>query len=117
MQSEIKYSSKFTNLLRLIDHRVAKILLDIENKSFELTQNYIDLTDKKDTVSFTPDRKVAEIKASIPQLWKTTEDTKHLTHGSANDKIYEDLDGEGPCARAATRSMASRSESAVDLPV
>jgi hypothetical protein len=96
MQSEIKYSSKFTNLLRLIDHRVAKILLDIENKSFIVTQNYIDITDKKDTVSFTPDRKVAEIKATIPQLWKTTEDTKHLTHGSANDKIYEDLGYEKP---------------------
>ena len=96
MQSEIKYSSKFTNLLRLIDHRVAKILLDIENKSFELTQNYIDLTDKKDTVSFTPDRKVAEIKATIPQLWKTTEDTRHLTHGSANNNIYADLGYEIP---------------------
>lgn len=96
MQSEIKYSSKFTNLLRLIDHRVAKILLDIENKSFIVTQNYIDITDKKDTVSFTPDRKVAEIKLTIPQLWKTTEDTRHLTHGSANDKIYEDLGYEKP---------------------
>jgi hypothetical protein len=91
MQSEIKYSSKFTNLLRLIDHRVAKILLDIENKDFVVVQNYIDLTDKKDTVSFTPDSKITEIKKTIPQLWKTGEETRHLTHGSANDKIYEDL--------------------------
>jgi hypothetical protein len=96
MQSEIKYSSKFKNLLRLIDHRVAKILLHIENESFQVTQNYIDITDKKDTVSFTPDRKVAEIKATIPQLWKTSEYTRHLTHGSANDKIYEDLGYEKP---------------------
>lgn len=89
--SKIKYSARFTNLLKLIDHRIAKILLDIENKDFEITQNYIDITDKKDTVSFTPDHKVKEIKANSPELWMTNENTRHLTHGSANNNIYKDL--------------------------
>lgn len=91
MQSEIKYSSKFTNLLRLIDHRVAKILLDLENKNFEVTQNYIDITDLKDSVSFTPERKVKEIIEKLPEIWLTTEETRHLTHGFANDNMFNDL--------------------------
>lgn len=89
--SEIKYSGKFTNLLKLIDHRVAKILLDLENKNFEVTQNYIDITDVKDTVSFTPERKVKEIIANLPQVWVTTEETRHLTHGVANTNMFNDL--------------------------
>ena len=89
--SEIKYSGKFKNLLKLIDHRVAKILLDLENKKFEVTQNYIDITDVKDTVSFTPERKVKEIIANLPQVWSTTEETRHLTHGTANTNMFNDL--------------------------
>ena len=89
--SEIKYSGKFKNLLKLIDHRVAKILLDLENKNFEITQNYIDITDVKDTVSFTPERKVKEIIGNLPQVWVTTEETRHLTHGAANTNMFNDL--------------------------
>ena len=89
--SEIKYSSKFKNLLKLIDHRVAKILLDLENKNFEITQNYIDITDVKDTVSFTPERKVLEIISSLPELWATTEETKNLTHSTLNNNIFREL--------------------------
>ena len=89
--SEIKYSGKFKNLLKLIDHRVAKILLDLENKNFEITQNYIDITDVKDTISFTPERKVKEIIANLPEIWLTTEETKHLTHSHANDNMFNDL--------------------------
>lgn len=89
--SEIKYSGKFKNLLKLIDHRVAKILLDLENKKFEVTQNYIDITDVKDTVSFTPERKVKEIIGNLPQVWVTTEETRHLTHGAANTNMFNDL--------------------------
>ena len=89
--SEIKYSSRFKNLLKLIDHRVAKILLDLENKNFEATQNYIDITDTKDSISFTPERKVQEIISKLPQLWLTTEETRHLTHSSANRNMFNDL--------------------------
>jgi hypothetical protein len=89
--SEIKYSSRFKNLLNLIDHRVAKALLDLENKNFDVTQNYIDITDTKDSISFTPERKVQEIISKLPQLWLTTEETRHLTHGSANTNMFNDL--------------------------
>ena len=89
--SQIKYSSKFKNLLKLIDHRVAKILLDLENKDFEVAQNYIDITDTKDTISFTPERKVQEIISKLPQLWLTTDESKHLTHGPANTNMFNDL--------------------------
>jgi len=89
--SQIKYSSKFKNLLKLIDHRVAKILLDLENKDFEVAQNYIDITDTKDTISFTPERKVQEIISKLPQLWLTTDESRHLTHGPANTNMFNDL--------------------------
>lgn len=89
--SDIKYSSKFTNLLRLIDHRIAKALIDLENKNFEVTQNYIDITDIKDTVSFTPERKAKQIIDLQPEIWKTSDSTKHLTHSSANRNMFNDL--------------------------
>lgn len=89
--SEIKYSSRFKSLLNIIDHRIAKILLDLENKNFEITQNYIDITDVKDTVSFTPERKVLEIISGLPELWVTTEETRNLTHSTLNTNIFNRL--------------------------
>ena len=54
-----------------------------------VTQNYIDITDQKDAVSFTPDRRVQELTKDKPETWIITESGKYLTKSDRNDKIFE----------------------------
>lgn len=89
--SKIKYSSRFIKLLKLIDNNISKQLLSLENKDCDVIQNFIDITDKKDSVSFTPDVKAKEILSTLPQLWITNDNVRPLSHGSKNRNIYKDL--------------------------
>ena len=89
--SKIKYSSRFIKLLKLIDNNISKQLLSLDNKDFNVIQNFIDITDKKDSVSFTPDAKVKEILSTLPKLWITNENARPLSHSSKNTNVYNDL--------------------------
>ena len=62
LESIVAYSNDFKKILRKIDSPVAKALLDIESKDYEVTNNYIDISDNKELVSFTPDKKVQSLK-------------------------------------------------------
>lgn len=98
LESQVKFSNRFTNMLRsLDDNKVAKQLLSVENKDLEVQQNYIDVSDQKDSATFIPDRKAKEIKGSTPELWRQNEDSsRHLTHSSANDEMFAMLGYEKP---------------------
>ena len=52
--------------------------------------NYIDITDDKESVSFTPDRKVKEILQGQPELYQVGT-RRQLTHNPTNDPIFDEL--------------------------
>jgi len=93
LESKVVYSKKFINLLtRMKTNKVASDLLNLYSKDVDgVTQNYIDLTDLKDAVSFTPDRKVQELTKDKPDTWKVTNSGRYLTTSDRNNKIFEAL--------------------------
>lgn len=93
LESKIIYSNKFIKLLkRMKDDKIASTILDLYSKDVDgLTQNYVDVTDMKDTISFTPDRKAQEILDQGPTYWQVIQQGRTLTHGEANDKIFGQL--------------------------
>jgi hypothetical protein len=93
LESKVVYSKKFINLLnKMKANKLAKELLNLYSKDVDgVTQNYIDITDLKDAVSFTPDRKVQELTKDKPDTWVIIESGKYLTTSNRNDKIFESL--------------------------
>lgn len=61
LESILVYSADFKEVLKQIDSPVAKTLLDIESQDLTLANNYIDISDNKEEISFIPDRKAQEI--------------------------------------------------------
>ena len=92
LESKIVYSDKFINLLkRMKSNRIASELLKIYNNDIDIPQNYIDISDQKDTISFIPDRKAQEYIKEEPETWEVMENNRHLTHSSRNDNIFRIL--------------------------
>lgn len=92
MESKVVFSKRFLNLLnKMRANKIASDLLNVYSKDLNVQHNYIDITDSKDEVSFTPDRKVQEIIGDKPEVWKISGSRLQLTHSSANDKIFDIL--------------------------
>ena len=70
LESKVVYSKKLVSLLtKMKSNKLASELLDIYSTDVDgIVQNYIDITDEKDSVSFTPDRKVQEFKKRTDEL-------------------------------------------------
>ena len=97
LESKVVFSTKFISLLsKMKTNRIASELLSTYSKDINITHNYIDITDEKDAVSFTPDRKVKEIIKDKPETWKVIDSQRFLTHGSANDRLFKALEYEKP---------------------
>jgi hypothetical protein len=93
LESKVVYSKKFVNLLtRMKSNKLASQLLNLYTKDIDgVVQNYIDITDQKDAVSFTPDRKAQELNAGKPETWKVINSGRYLTTSDRNNKIFEAL--------------------------
>ena len=93
LESKVIYSKKFINLLtRMKSNKLASQLLNLYSKDIDgVVQNYIDVTDQKDAVSFTPDRKVKELNDGKPETWKVINSGRYLTTSDRNNKIFEAL--------------------------
>ena len=93
LESKVIFSKKFINILsKMKSNKIASNVLDLYSKDVDgVTQNYIDITDQKDAVSFTPDRRVQELTKDKPETWIITESGKYLTKSDRNDKIFEAL--------------------------
>ncbi len=93
LESKIIYSKKFINLLsKMKSNKLASTLLSLYSKEIDgLSQNYIDITDEKDSVSFTPDRKAQELMKDKPETWEVTNSGRYLTSSDRNNKIFESL--------------------------
>ena len=93
LESKVIYSKKFINLLiKMKTNKLSKELLNLYSKEVDdLTQNYIDITDEKDAVSFTSDKKVQKLTKDKPETWMVTDSGKYLTKSDRNNKIFEAL--------------------------
>jgi hypothetical protein len=93
LESKAVFSTKLINFLnRMRDNKVAKIILSYQAKDVDgLSQNYIDVTDSKEDLSFTPDRKVQQMIAGRPEYYRVTDGGRYLTHSDRNNKIFQRL--------------------------
>jgi hypothetical protein len=75
LESKIVFSKNFLGILsKMGSNEVAKELVKLYNKDIDGVQhNYIDTTDEKDSVSFTPDRKAIELNKDYVEKWKVIE--------------------------------------------
>ena len=90
-ESVVVFSDKFKKLISKIDSPVAKSLLDMESKDFEVSNNYIDLADNKNQITFIADRKAQEI-LSGPEAWQVRlSGGGYLRHSDANAEIFSSL--------------------------
>ena len=90
-ESEVYYSDKFKNILKKIDSPVAIALLDMESKDLDVANNYIDIADNKNQVTFITDRKAKEI-LNGPEVWQVTlSGGGYLRHSDANAEIFSAL--------------------------
>ena len=89
LESKLVLSKNFIGLLnRMKSNKLASQLLSLYSKEVPLQHNFIDTTEEKDSVSFTPDRKVQELIAGKPEEWKIINSGRCLTHGKANSAIF-----------------------------
>jgi hypothetical protein len=93
LESKAVFSQKMVNLLnRMNSNKIAKEILSFQSKDVDgIAQNYIDVTDSKEDFSFTPDRKVQQMVAGRPEIYKVTNSGRYLTHSDRNNKIFERL--------------------------
>jgi hypothetical protein len=91
-ESNIVYSNKFRSLLKDIDSPVAKAISDIENKDIKVASNYFDISDNKETISFTADRKAQEIIEETKDKFAIVNHGRVLTHNlDQNGGIFNRL--------------------------
>lgn len=96
LESEIKYSDKFINLVSQIKrNRIAKELLTLSKNGVDknFTQNYIDTGKAKDEVTFTADRKAKEFFGDENPVikYKVTHSDRYLTNNKRNFDIFNRL--------------------------
>ena len=98
LESKLVFSSSFINILKKIkDDKVAGMLLYLYSKDIDgINHNYIDVSDSKDRVTFTQDRKAQELIKKEPQTWKVIDSQRYLTHSEKNNKIFSLLGYEKP---------------------
>jgi len=103
LESKLEFSDKLKSVLELMpkDNRIRNFLLSMRGSGdFRLNQNYIDVTDNKEEVSFIQDRKAQQLLGETKNLWKTTSSLpggKFLTFNKndegefKNKKIFDAL--------------------------
>ena len=93
LESKAVFSQKMVNMLnRMKSNKIAKEILGFQSKEVDgIAQNYIDVTDSKEDFSFTPDRRVQQMIAGRPEIYKVTNSGRYLTHSDRNSKIFERL--------------------------
>jgi hypothetical protein len=93
LQSKIIYSLDLINMLnKMKSNKVAKDLLSLYTKEIDpLNYNYINVTDEKDVVSFTPDAKAKEVSKDLDDTWRISDSQRYLTHSTRNNRIFQRL--------------------------
>jgi hypothetical protein len=90
-ESTLIYSDKLKQILRKIDSPVAQRLLEIEGEDMPVTNNYFDIADNKNQITFISDRKAQEILNSEESKKVTHSGSGFLRHTDANNEIFTQL--------------------------
>lgn len=94
LESKLEFSKAFTNILSSMKgDRVAEELIKLVTNKIDdkFIQNYIDVSDQKDEVSFIPDRKAVELLGKEEIKWITADnvDEKYFTRAKNEDGEYK----------------------------
>jgi hypothetical protein len=90
-ESALVYSDKLKQILKKIDSPVATHLLEIENEDIPVTNNYLDIADNKNQLTFISDRKAQAILTSEQAKKVTHFGSGFLKHSEANAEIFSQL--------------------------
>ena len=102
LESKLEFSDKFKRVLSFIpnDNEIKNYLLGMKGTDLTLNQNYIDVSDNKEEVTFIQDRRAQQLIRDNPPVWKTNSSlpgSKFLTFNKNNEgeyknkKIFDDL--------------------------
>ena len=90
--SKLRVSVRFANLLKAMGgNKIAREILNNVNIEIELLNNFIDITNSKDVLSFTPDRKAIELMKNIPSHF-IVHTHGNLLFKNSNKKIFDILE-------------------------
>jgi hypothetical protein len=91
LESKVVFSKGFIGILsRMRGNPLAEELLSLYSQDIPVQYNFIDITDEKDAVSFTLDKKVQQIISEKPEEWQVMGGA-FLTHHPSNDKVFNAL--------------------------
>lgn len=65
LEANMTYSNKFADILSKLKSPIAKQILDLRGKDVDVITNYIDLTDKDDTIAFIPDNRAKTMPTKV----------------------------------------------------
>jgi hypothetical protein len=113
-ESALIFSDKLKNLLESMpENRIKTILLELygQKKDLPFIQNYLDLTNNKEELSFLPDRRAQQILADDTNI-------KYATSESANSKyLHHRKDAEGKLINRAIFTKLNYTPQTEDKPV
>jgi hypothetical protein len=73
LESKLEFSDKFKKVLAFIpnDNEIKNYLLGMKGADLTLNQNYIDVSDNKEEVTFIQDRRAQQLLRDNPPVWRT----------------------------------------------
>jgi hypothetical protein len=92
LEAEVAYSSKFRKILSKIDTTLSKKLLEIENADIPVRNNYFDISDTNDAISFIPDRKVQDLLKNDQSKFRYTETGRFLNGDEKFQYLWDALE-------------------------
>lgn len=91
LESNVIFSNSFKKILSNINNKIAKEILDMENKDYPVRNNFFDISkDKNDTITFITDAKAKEI-GYKKQYAYIGDGGGRLTASSTNNRIFNVL--------------------------
>lgn len=90
-ESVVVYSDAFRDILGNIDSPIADALKDIETEDLKVSNNYIDIGDDKEQISFISDRKAQELIKSGETKVTYNGNGGFLRHSDSNSEIFSKL--------------------------
>jgi len=94
LESKLEFSDKFKQVLSFIpnDNEIKNYILGMKGTDLTLNQNYIDVSDNKEEVTFIQDRRAQQLIRDNPPVWKTNSslpNSKFLTLNKNNEGEYK----------------------------
>lgn len=79
LESQVKFSTKFIDVLKNINTPVSNAILKLHNKDLDITQNYIDIDlSNSNMITFTQDSKAKQLEEETKNHYKIDNVSKHL---------------------------------------